>query len=358
MTTKRRTFLKTAAAAAFGFQVVPRHVLGGAGHTPPSRKLNIAAIGAGGQAASDLKNMLDENIVALCDVDEKHGRDVQAAPGGEEIQGLPRHARRDGRQDRRRAGRHAGPHPRRRRHGRHEGRQARLLRKAAGPLASPRSRALRKAARERKLITQVGNQGHSSDSIRIFCEWIWDGAIGKVTEIHAGCNAFRGSTTYSQLKDLNKILAAKRRRAGDARLGPVAGPGGRAALSSRNSARGTGAAGRRYGSGALGDWVCHVIDPVFWALDLDMPTTIQAETDDYDPRETGRDFPQRLADHVRVRGQGQARPGQARLVRRQARRAAAQGPGGRGGRASTRGRWSWANTARSSTDRTAPAACG
>ena len=48
-------------------------------------------------------------------------------------------------------------------------------------------RALRKAARDRKLITQVGNQGHSSDSIRVFCEWIWDGAIGKVTEIHAGC---------------------------------------------------------------------------------------------------------------------------------------------------------------------------
>ena len=42
-------------------------------------------------------------------------------------------------------------------------------------------RALMKAAREHKVVTQLGNQGHSSGSIRQFCEWIWDGAIGNVT---------------------------------------------------------------------------------------------------------------------------------------------------------------------------------
>ena len=93
------------------------------------------------------------------------------------------------------------------------------------------------------MITQVGNQGHSSDSIRIFCEWIWDGAIGKVTEIHAGCNAFRGSATYSQLKDLNKILAAKdevpKTLDWDLWQGPAA-----AQRIIPSSARGTGAAGR------------------------------------------------------------------------------------------------------------------
>jgi hypothetical protein len=44
----RRRFLKAATGAAFVFQIVPRHVLGGDGNTPPSRKVNLAAIGAGG----------------------------------------------------------------------------------------------------------------------------------------------------------------------------------------------------------------------------------------------------------------------------------------------------------------------
>jgi predicted dehydrogenase len=46
-----------------------------------------------------------------------------------------------------------------------------------------------------------------------------------------------------------------------------------------------------YGSGTLGDWVCHVVDPVFWALDLDMPTTVQAETDGYDLPKHADTFP-------------------------------------------------------------------
>ena len=49
---KRRSFLKTAAATALGIQIVPRHVLGGDGHTPPSEKLDLASIGVGGRAAA------------------------------------------------------------------------------------------------------------------------------------------------------------------------------------------------------------------------------------------------------------------------------------------------------------------
>ena len=64
----RRTLLRNTAAAA-AFTIVPRHVLGGAGGTPPSEKLNIAGIGIGGQGASDLNDVRSENIVALCDVD-------------------------------------------------------------------------------------------------------------------------------------------------------------------------------------------------------------------------------------------------------------------------------------------------
>ena len=64
----RRKFIK-AASAAGAFTIVPRYVLGGAGNTPPSEKLNIAGIGIGGMGASNLQNLKGENIVALCDVD-------------------------------------------------------------------------------------------------------------------------------------------------------------------------------------------------------------------------------------------------------------------------------------------------
>src|SRR3954462_15839426 len=68
----RRRFATSTAAALFGFQIVPRHVLGGPGFTPPSEKLNLGCIGVGGQGGGDIREMFDSglvNIVALCDVD-------------------------------------------------------------------------------------------------------------------------------------------------------------------------------------------------------------------------------------------------------------------------------------------------
>jgi predicted dehydrogenase len=46
-----------------------------------------------------------------------------------------------------------------------------------------------------------------------------------------------------------------------------------------------------FGNGTIGDWACHVVDPVFWALDLGAPTTVQAEVKDYDPKTQGDSFP-------------------------------------------------------------------
>jgi len=71
----RRDFLAATAGAvgaAFSFTIVPRHVLGGPGHTPPSERLNVAGIGAGGMGGGDIATVskLGANIVALCDVDE------------------------------------------------------------------------------------------------------------------------------------------------------------------------------------------------------------------------------------------------------------------------------------------------
>src|SRR5256885_16928396 len=64
----RRKFVTNVAATSAGFAIVPRHVLG-RGQTAPSDRLNVAAVGVGGQGRSNLVNLATENVVALCDVD-------------------------------------------------------------------------------------------------------------------------------------------------------------------------------------------------------------------------------------------------------------------------------------------------
>jgi predicted dehydrogenase len=284
---KRRTFLKTS-AAAFGFHFIPRHVLGGEGKLPPSSKLNLAAIGAGGQAAGDLSNMTSENIVALCDVDDRHAADMfkrfpqakryrdfrkmldeQAAKLDCVLVGTPDHT-------------HAVAAMATMNYGKHVYCEKPLAHSVA------EVRAMREAARSRKLITQVGNQGHSFDSIRVFCEWIWDGAIGNVTEVHAGCDAF--SDIYCQVRNLATVAKARPAVPKELDWDLWQGP---AAVRPYNPAYSpfTWRGWTRYGTGALGDWVCHIVDPVFWALDLDMPTSIQAKTAGYDPAKDADTFP-------------------------------------------------------------------
>src|SRR3974390_1060465 len=69
----RRQFIRTAGASVAGFTIAPRCAVAASGETPPSEKLNLAAIGVGGQGASDLDALAPgNNVVALCDVDERH----------------------------------------------------------------------------------------------------------------------------------------------------------------------------------------------------------------------------------------------------------------------------------------------
>lgn len=76
----RRSFIKNNAIATAGFFIVPRHVLGGKGFIAPSDKLNIAAIGAGGKGIVNLTNSFNngtDNIVALCDVDDRQAKEAR-----------------------------------------------------------------------------------------------------------------------------------------------------------------------------------------------------------------------------------------------------------------------------------------
>ena len=70
----RRELLQhtVAGAALAGLAIVPRHVLGGPGQTPPSEKVNLACIGVGNRGWQVVQGMQHHNIVALCDVDEKY----------------------------------------------------------------------------------------------------------------------------------------------------------------------------------------------------------------------------------------------------------------------------------------------
>lgn len=281
----RRHFLKTAASATGAFMMVPRHVIAGGASPAPSERLNIAGIGVGGMGAGDIATVAPEhNVVALCDVDLRHSaetykkfpkarqfRDFRKMFDAMEkeidavVVSTPDHT-------------HAVAAMAAIRRGKHVYCQK--------PLAHSvhEIRALMKAAKEHKVVTQLGNQGHSFDSIRDFCEWIWSGAIGKVHTIHAGCEAVNSG--IDQLPALKERPAVPSTLDWDLWLGPALDrPYHPAYLP--GSWRGW----VPFGNGTVGDWTCHVVDPVFWALDLGAPTSVVAKVPNYDPKTQGDAFP-------------------------------------------------------------------
>jgi len=282
--TSRREFLRETASAVAAFIIVPSHVLAGRAGAAPSDKLNIAHIGVGGRGRANLGGTRGENFVALCDVDTKQaGESFDQYPNVKKYTDFrkmldemdskidavtvstPDHTHAVACMDAIRRGKHVY---------------------CEKPLAHSiyEIRQLMKAAREHKVVTQLGNQGHSSNSIRMFCEWIWDGAIGNVREVHAACGA--DHCRIDQLSKRNERHDIPSGLDWDLWLGPAKyRPYNPMYLPGRWRAW------MPFGSGTIGDWVCHVVDPVFWALDLGAPSTIQADADGYDPKEHADTFP-------------------------------------------------------------------
>jgi len=280
----RRSFLTAAGTSIAAFTLVPRHVLGGVAYAAPSDKLNIAYVGVGGRGGAQLGGCRSENAVALCDVDlRRTGKAFDQYPSARKFRDFRRMF--DAMEDQIDAVCVSTPD--------HTHAVATMAAIKRGkhvycekPLAHSiwEIRQLMKAARKHKVVTQLGNQGHSFDTIRSFCEWIWDGAIGEVREIHAGCTAVH--CKMSQYDALRKKETVPEGLNWDLWLGPaqwreyhsVFLPG---------SWRGW----SPFGSGTIGDWVCHVVDPVFWALDLGAPTSVQARAKGWDPRRDAITFP-------------------------------------------------------------------
>ena len=283
----RRQFLAQSAGAVGAFSIVPRYCVAQSGQTPPSEKINLAAIGVGGQGAGDLNELTrDEGVrvTALCDADER-----QAEKTFQKFSGAKRF--RDFRvmfdeiSDQFDAVLVATPD-----HTHAVAAMAALKRRkhvyCEKPLAHSvwEVRELVKAAQEAKVVTQLGNQGHSSESIRVFCEWIWDGAIGEVHTIHAGCNA--NHCKINQLRRRSDRHETPKGLDWDLWLGP-------AAQRPYNPMYLPGAwrGWMPFGTGTIGDWTCHVIDPSFWALDLGSPESVKVEAKDYDPDKHADTFP-------------------------------------------------------------------
>ena len=268
--------LLAGAVPAAGFGSVPS--LTRLGYKSPNEKLNIASIGAGGKAHSDLNGCASENIVALCDVDEK-----RAARKFKEYEKAPKY------KDFRRMldeqaknidavivtipdFMHATAANWCMERGKHVYVQKPLTRTVW------EARQLQEAANKYKVATQMGNQGYSNEGTRQVAEMIWAGEIGNVTEVHAWTDRPIWPQGLTEIPppdavpdtlawDLWLGIADKRPYTSGGKNYPIHG----AYFYEPFNWRGF----YDFGCGALGDMACHILGAANLALMLDAPTSVE-----------------------------------------------------------------------------------
>lgn len=268
----RRTFIKSSALTAAAFTIVPRHVLG-RGYVAPSDKLNIAAVGCGGKAEYNIQQAYNggtDNIVALCDVDDrqakKYREQFSAAPYfrdyremldkvGKTIDAVivttPDHMHAPIAMAAMTLGKHVY---------------------VEKPLTHDiyEARMLTQAARRYKVVTQMGNQGSSGDSTRYVEALIQNNVIGPVHTVYCWTNRptwpqgvqspkdKRESQPIPTEVDWNKWLGTAPYRDYHPAYMPFRWRGY-----------------WDFGTGALGDMGCHFMDVPFRALKLNYPTSVE-----------------------------------------------------------------------------------
>ncbi len=349
----RRKFMTNVAAGTAGFAIVPRRVLG-RGFTPPSDTLNVAGVGVGGMGRSNLINVASENIVALCDVDwpyagkaldrlENDIKNLQTRieqgpppprPGQPPQEFNPVRLRAElDRMIKLKNDRLPGAK-------RYQDYREMLDRQKdidAVIVATPdhmhasvamaamdlgkhvyvqkpltwsvhEARQLARKAKETKVATQMGNQGHSFDDTRKIVEYLAAGAIGDVREVHVWTN--RPLSHWPQgvprpaplkppatLETLRWNVQGVNARLANAMAGSYPVPDGVA----WNLFLGVGPDVEYHpvyhpfnwrgwvdwGVGAIGDMGAHLLDQPMWALDLGYPTTIETVSTPF----TGASYP-------------------------------------------------------------------
>ncbi|MDQ2712547.1 MAG: Gfo/Idh/MocA family oxidoreductase [Acidobacteriota bacterium] len=239
------------------------------GYKSPNEKLNIASIGAGGKAQSDIAGCArTENIVALCDVDEK-----SAARTYERHPNVPKF--KDYREMLDKQGNNFDAvivtipdhmHAIAAIHAMSLGKHVYVQK----PLAHTvwECRELMKAAEKYKVATQMGNQGYSNEGTRQCAEMVWSGAIGNVTEVHAWTNRPvwpQGAlpaptpTPVPSTLDWDLWLGVAKERPYSEDYLPFLWRGF-----------------YDFGSGSLGDMACHILGAPNMALRLGAPTSVES----------------------------------------------------------------------------------
>lgn len=287
----RRAFLASATTTAMmaggairvnAAQVVPRKL-------SPNDKLNIAGVGVGGMGRANLRACQTENIVALCDVDDVRAAgtyaefpdarrykdyrklfDAEANNIDAVIVATPDHN-------------HAVVAMAAMRLGKHVYCQK--------PLAHSvyEVRQLTEAARKYGVQTQMGNQGHSSDTIRQCREWVADDAIGPVREVYAWSDRPVGGDPWSTFPVRERpedTPPVPDTLDWDQWLGPAPYRPYHPAYCPE-SWRGW----CDFGTGPLGDMGCHILDPAFWALNLGAPESVEATTTHWEKEVSDETYP-------------------------------------------------------------------
>jgi predicted dehydrogenase len=256
--------------------VLPARVLGRGGFKAPSEKLNLAGVGIGGQGGHDLDELSSENIVALCDVDAAHAAHTfkkfpkakiyqdyrKMLEEQKDIDGVvvatPDHL-------------HAFVSAAAMKMGKHV--------YCEKPLTHSVWEAHQMAtiAKQQKVATQMGNQGQASEETRYLCELVWDNAIGPVREAHVwtdrpsnglfneywpqGVGRPKDTPAVPATLDWDLWLGPAPQRAYHPAYLPFVWRGW-----------------WDFGTGALGDIGCHALDPVFRALKLGHPISVEASS--------------------------------------------------------------------------------
>ena len=263
----RRNFIKKSSVIGAGIFIVPRNVLGGQGYTSPSDQLNLAAIGSGGKGTSDIMNASvngRERVVALCDVDFSGSakRSIENFPKAklfsdyrkmlEEVKEIdavtistPDHV-------------HA------------PAAVFAMNRKKHVYVQKPithnirEARVLTELARKQKVVTQMGNQGGSNPLLNMVQKWVDSGKVGKISEVKVWTNR----PVWPQgIKMPDPDVSLKPKSLNwDLWLGPASEKPYTPNLHPFNW-RGW----WDYGTGALGDVGCHLIDIPFRTLGLKYP---------------------------------------------------------------------------------------
>ena len=273
----RRSFVKSAASLSAGFMIIP-NLKGYA----PSKKLNLAFIGVGGRGGANLKGCarIDENgvakhnVVALCDVSE-----TRAAEG---FKAFPKAKRfTDFRKMLDKMGKKIDAvvittpdhtHFAAAMHAMEMGKHVYVDKPLAHNIWQLRT--LKKAAKHYGVVNQLGNQGHTTNGIRLVKEWYEAGILGEVKEIIAWFNGPHFHEKGYFLKPDKFPPTPEPVPAGldwESWQGPV-----KERPYSRYYLPRFWRGWYEYGNAELGDWACHTLDAPFWTLDLGMPTSVES----------------------------------------------------------------------------------